>query len=163
VATNTEFRSRYGSFEGAIKDSWRGFRTAIDEEMGHPQQHTLISTDMTPSHWRQRAGEPVFIDWEQARYGPLYLDLPNMFNDKTVKHYYHALLECGVTVDREEFADKFASLSRYPFSLPERWTGILVGHQQIGTGLLEVFRRAILRGVRPNRSSGLPTPRPWLG
>ena len=113
MASNATFRATYGAQAGELEASWRGFQAAVHQELRQGRHLTLISTDMTPSHWRQLSGRPVFIDWEQARFGPLYLDLPNMFDHTTVRHYYAALLGCGISVPRDEFADSFTSLSRY--------------------------------------------------
>ena len=113
LANNTEFRTRYGKCEMGLKESWKDFQRDFADELTHPQGHTLISTDLTPGHWRQIAGAPVLIDWEQSKFGPLYIDLPNMFNDKTIKDYYCALRTLDVSISADTFADKFVSLSRY--------------------------------------------------
>ncbi len=81
--------------------------------MRHYTRLTLISTDHIPGHWRQVGSKPVLIDWEQSRFGPLYLDLPSLFNEKTVGAYYKALASRGVDISPAEFSEKFVSLSRY--------------------------------------------------
>jgi hypothetical protein len=93
--------------------SWEDFKRALAREMEDTRRLTLINTDLTPSHWRQIQGKPVLIDWEQSRFGPLYLDLPNMFTDKTIGAYYQALARWGVTIPLDEFSAKFVSFSRY--------------------------------------------------
>jgi fructosamine-3-kinase len=113
LAENKEFGARYGKHEKGLRDSWIDFQQAIIKVLQSPQEQTLISTDLTPSHWRQIAGKPVLIDWEQSKFGPLYLDLPNLFNEKTVQHYYSALRKFGMEIPKGTFAKNFVSLSRY--------------------------------------------------
>ena len=113
LTENKAFRARYGKHEKDLRDSWVDFQQAISKVLQSPQEQTLIHTDLTPSHWRQIAGKPILIDWEQSKFGPLYLDLPNLFNEKTVQHYYSALRKFGVEILKETFAKNFVSLSRY--------------------------------------------------
>lgn len=113
LAENKAFRARYGKYEKGLRDSWVDFQQAISKVLQSPQEQTLIHTDLTPAHWRQIAGKPVLIDWEQAKFGPLYLDLPNLFNEKTVQHYYSALRTFGMEIPKGTFAHNFVSLSRY--------------------------------------------------
>lgn len=113
IETDQEFAKLHGDKMAQLDASWEDFKAALAHEMGEKTNLTLISTDLIPGHWRQVDHAPVLIDWEQARFGSLYLDLPNMFNEKTVDAYYQALVHLGVEIAANEFANKFASLSRY--------------------------------------------------
>lgn len=113
LATNHVFTKQFGPLKEGLLKSWQEFEHLVMEEVAHPERLTLISTDLTPSHWRQRKGQPVLIDWEQSCYGPLYLDLPNMLNEKTVGPYYRALVENGVNISPRKFAANFSLMSRY--------------------------------------------------
>ncbi|MEI6481535.1 MAG: aminoglycoside phosphotransferase family protein [Candidatus Saccharibacteria bacterium] len=113
MSDNAEFSRQFGSIFNRLKTSWDEFKQTVNQDLSNSSNLTLISTDLTPSHWRQRNGEPVLIDWEQARFGPIYFDLPNMLNDQTVKYYYSELVRLGWTIPEDEFAEKFSVLSRY--------------------------------------------------
>lgn len=111
--TNPKFRKLFGSLQQSLQRSYEEFKLAVKKELEDGHTSTLISTDLTPSHWRQAGGSPILIDWEQARFGTLYLDLPNMFNHKTIKHYYRELANAGVDISEDEFKSRFSLLSRY--------------------------------------------------
>jgi len=113
ITINQEFAQQYGPIKEGLQTAWEEFRHAAIDEFRNPDQLTLISSDLTPSHWRQKNGLPAFIDWEQARFGPLYFDLPNMLDDKTLKYYYQSLWLYGWHIPKSEFAEKFTVLSRY--------------------------------------------------
>lgn len=159
LAKNNEFRARYGKHEKGLRDSWGDFQQAISKVLQSPQEQTLINTDLTPAHWRQIAGKPVLIDWEQSKFGPVYLDLPNLFNEKTVQHYYSALRKFGMEIPKGTFAQNFVSLSRYlgfrymtvGFSF---WLGTNVPGQEYWQSSGAVFFEKCLAIAQ----SGYPTP-----
>ena len=74
---------------------------------------TLLSVDLIPDHIRLWRGEACFIDWEQAGYGPLYLDLPNAFNVETALAYRDALAEHGHAIPEVDFFERFHAVSPY--------------------------------------------------
>lgn len=113
LQADSEFSALHSDKADKLDASWEDFKTALAREMEDTSRLTLINTDLIPSHWRQIHGKPVLIDWEQSRFGPLYLDLPNMFNDKTISAYYKALASRGVNIPVDEFSSRFVSLSRY--------------------------------------------------
>ena len=74
---------------------------------------TLLNVDLIPDHIRLWRGQACFIDWEQAAYGPLYLDLPNAFSVETVLAYRDALERQGYTIPVLEFMECFHAVSPY--------------------------------------------------
>ncbi len=56
---------------------------------------TLIHFDFHRDHLRFNQGQAVLIDWGQAHYGPLALDLPNYFSREQVLLYREALAALG--------------------------------------------------------------------
>lgn len=74
---------------------------------------TLIHTDFHGEHVRSRDGSATIIDWEQAHYGPLYLDLPNYFTREEAMRYRDALANLGHKIPRERFLAGYDAASRY--------------------------------------------------
>jgi aminoglycoside phosphotransferase (APT) family kinase protein len=74
----------------------------------------VISSDLTPDHIRLAPdGVAVFIDWEQARYGPLFIDLVNFFDAESVGVYRTALAAEGVEIDEREFMELFSRVGHW--------------------------------------------------
>lgn len=74
---------------------------------------TLLNVDLIPEHIRLWHDMPCFIDWEQASYGSLYLDLPNHFTVETALVYRDALAACGYAIPVPEFLERYHAVGRY--------------------------------------------------
>jgi hypothetical protein len=74
---------------------------------------TLLNTDLIPEDIRLWRDTPRFIDWEQAAYGTLYLDLPNYFLPETALVYRDALAACGHAIPVPEFLERYHEIGRY--------------------------------------------------
>jgi hypothetical protein len=74
---------------------------------------TLLNVDLIPEHIRLWHGEACFIDWEQAGYGSLYLDLPNYFSVETALTYRDALARQGYEIPVMEFMEHYREVGRY--------------------------------------------------
>ncbi|MCE2488811.1 MAG: aminoglycoside phosphotransferase family protein [Anaerolineae bacterium] len=121
---DARFRRKYGQYERPLRESLArllDFLAALDEE---GSCCTLLNTDLNPDHIRLYTGRPVFIDWEQACYGPLYLDLVNYFTLETAMLYRDALAGAGYPVATAAFMQRY------------REAGLFMGLRYLEVGLL---------------------------
>ena len=88
---------------------------------------TLAHTDIYHGHVFEQAGRALVIDWGQARYGTLFLDLGDTFDTPEAGQLYReALAERGVRLDDNTFrtghllARRFAGV-RYLWWWLESW------------------------------------------
>src|SRR6266540_5145547 len=66
---------------------------------------TLIHADINPSDVLVQDGKPYFIDWQTARWGPLYLDLPHHHCTLAQAELYRrALAARGYAIPPDAFA-----------------------------------------------------------
>lgn len=118
------FRRDYGQYDGPLRESLvrlMDFVAALDDE---GSCSTLLNSDLHPDHIRLYGGRPVFIDWEQACFGPLYLDLVNYFTLETAMLYRDALAEAGCAIPTAAFMQRY------------REAGLFMGLRYLEVGLL---------------------------
>lgn len=84
---------------------------------------TLVHCDFHGHNLGWRGARPRLLDWGQAHYGPLSIDLPNYFSREEALHYRDALAELGHAIPREQF------LAGYDAARP------YVGFKYFGIGL----------------------------
>ena len=78
------------------------------------QTHTLIHADINPSNVPVQDGKPYFIDWQTARWGPLYLDLPHHHCTLAQAELYRrALAARGYAIPPDAFAAHYRVTARY--------------------------------------------------
>ncbi len=75
---------------------------------------TLAHSDFHAEHARWHGEEARLIDWEQARYGPYAIDLPNYFSRDEALHYHDARAELGWTLPRDQFLAHYDAARPYP-------------------------------------------------
>lgn len=85
--------------------------TAIEADA---MAQTLIHTDLHGEHIRWQRDHARLIDWDQARYGPLYLDLPNLYSREEALLYRNALADLGHTIPRDKFLAGYDAVRPYP-------------------------------------------------
>jgi hypothetical protein len=85
---------------------------------------TLIHADFHGDHLRLSGGRGSAIDWESARYGSFYVDLPNYFSREEALLYRDALADLGRDIPRDQFLACYDAASRY------------VGFKYFGIGVL---------------------------
>jgi aminoglycoside phosphotransferase (APT) family kinase protein len=74
---------------------------------------TLIHTDINPSNVLVHQGQPYYIDWQVAHYGPLYLDLPHHFCTlRQAEHYRKALAAQGTEIPPTAFEERYRAAAR---------------------------------------------------
>lgn len=135
------FAAIFGWAEPHLKQAMARFKAWNAAQWQHPTALTLIHADMQDNHVLVQAGRPYFIDWGQARYGSLYLDLPNYFTRETVPVYHAALLEHGWTIARDEFLQNYGLAGHY---LGFKYLGFMLhGWRQDGMAWREMVERML--------------------
>lgn len=107
------FADEFGSYTEPLHTALDRLLGVLDELTREAQTLTLINTDFNPSHLRLARGKPCFIDWDQAHYGSLYLDLPNIFSVETALFYRDALARHGLAIAPADFLERFREVGRY--------------------------------------------------
>jgi aminoglycoside phosphotransferase (APT) family kinase protein len=85
----------------------------VDEIWQEGTTITLIHGDLHSGNVVTASGQPYIIDWDHARYGSFYLDLPNLFPGENVRRYYRSLARSGVVIDERQFAERYCEMGRY--------------------------------------------------
>ncbi|MFC9709307.1 phosphotransferase family protein [Paenibacillus sp. NPDC056933] len=77
--------------------------------------HTMIHNDLNPGNVLVHNNEDVyFIDWEEARYGSLFFDIPLRCSHlRQVEIYREALSSHGYNIPQGQFEKYFSLASRY--------------------------------------------------
>jgi aminoglycoside phosphotransferase (APT) family kinase protein len=109
-----EFSREYGAVVQQIEQAVGPFLAAMETLWQEGDSLTLIHADMMENHVLVSAGHPHLVDWGQARYGPLYLDLPNYFTPDNVLLYREALAEFGHDIPASAFMERYREAGRYP-------------------------------------------------
>ncbi len=107
------FVEAYGDIARQMDEAVGPFLAAMDARWAEGDTLTLIHADLMDTHILVRDGHPSLIDWGQARYGSLYLDLPNYFTPDTVSLYRDALAELGLEIPEERFMRRYHAAGRY--------------------------------------------------
>jgi len=105
--TNPDFVHEFRSYLPYIEPALARFVQTVEHLWREEACLTVLHTDLSPWHVLVRDDHPYLIDWDQARYGPLYLDLPNFFTLETVVLYYEALVARGLRLNYAEFLTRF--------------------------------------------------------
>ena len=107
ACANTSFIHEFELYIQPIEQAAQRFATIIDRFWQDNLCVTVLHTDLSPWHVLIRDDQPYIIDWEQTRYGPLYLNLVNFFTLRTVSLYYEAARNAGFAVTYKAFMEKF--------------------------------------------------------
>jgi hypothetical protein len=107
------FRQEFHDLLGAVEAAAEVMVAEMTSVAGEPECLTLIHTDINPSNVLVHHGQPYYIDWQVAHYGPLYLDLPHHFCTRAqAEHYRRALAALGLEIPRDQFAVRFRAAAR---------------------------------------------------
>lgn len=104
-------------------DEFRKLRTALEEaelrlfefmaSNSYLKTSTLIMADILPNHIRIYNGEACYIDWGQARFGSLYLDLANVYDTRGALVYRDCLAAEEVHIEAAEFINSYKTALKY--------------------------------------------------
>jgi len=157
---NPEFAAAYGQHTAALEQAAERFLADMAELWQANASLTLIHADMQPpsgGHLLVSRGRPYLADWGQARYGSLYLDLPNHWNPTTVEHYRLALAAHGITIPPAEFMARYRIAGRYvgfKFLGTMAWFWENGSRGEDGLGAFDFMLQCAIRGRLPHRWSG---------
>ena len=90
---------------------------------------TLLHIDLHSGQVLRQGDRARIIDWEQARYGPLYVDLPNYFSRDEALLYRDALADLGRDIPRDRFlagydaANPYVGFKYFGFGVADWYTG----------------------------------------
>jgi Ser/Thr protein kinase RdoA (MazF antagonist) len=98
-----EFHSYIAEMERAVAR----FTHTLDRLWREGASLTVLHTDLSAWHVLVEHNQAYLIDWDQARYGPWYLDLPNFFTLETASLYYRGSSDAGVAPDEATFLANF--------------------------------------------------------
>lgn len=107
------FAAEFGAYTQRLDAAMAGFLKTLDALYAEGTSLTLLNVDLIPDHIRLWRNQACFIDWQQAAYGPLYLDLPNHFLVETALVYRDALADAGHTIPVTEFMERYHEVGRY--------------------------------------------------
>lgn len=108
-----EFAREWGPERPRLEEAATLFLADMDLLWAEGDSLTLVHADLHGDHVLVHSGEPYIIDWGQARYGSLYLDLPNYFPIGEVGAYREALAALGRPVPEDVFIERYRMASRY--------------------------------------------------
>ncbi len=99
------FTAAFGAHVEAVEASALGLADDLLAFAAGAGVDTLAHTDVYYGHIFERAGGASVIDWGQARFAPLFLDLGDTFDTPEAAGVYRAALAArGVTLDDAVFA-----------------------------------------------------------
>lgn len=108
-----DFRKEFDRYTPRLGSQFDRFCQALASLQSEERYLCLVNGDLHPDHFRIYAARPCFIDWEQARIAPFYLDLVNYFSKETVLAYRDALAEWNHDIPVVDFLDRFHAMGRY--------------------------------------------------
>lgn len=115
------FVHEFGAYYPALEQAEERFFGWLDAQWQTGDALTLIHGDMHRSQVLVAGEHVTIIDWEHAHYGPLYLDLPNVFTGETAAAYWEAFERLGDALT--DVQEQFRQAGRY------------VGFKYLGYGL----------------------------
>jgi hypothetical protein len=107
------FAAEFGPYTSRLDAAMEQLLGTLDALTAEGSSLTLINVDLIPEHIRLWRNTACFIDWEQAAYGSLYLDLPNHFTVETALVYRDALAAADHAIPVPEFLERYHAVGRY--------------------------------------------------
>ncbi len=102
--------------------------------------YTMIHNDLNPGNVLVKGKDEVyFIDWEEARYGSLFMDIPMRCGSQQQAEDYRRYLESlGFSIADQHFTERFSVASRYLGLRFMCWNlGVWQQNEQAKSGLIK--------------------------
>lgn len=97
-----------------VEDVFGSIINDIDVVLNDESSHTLIHNDLNPGNVLVHNNDDVFfINWEEARYGSFFLDIPLRFQLDQAIEYREVLASLGIEIPSERFEKLYVLASRY--------------------------------------------------
>ncbi len=120
-----DFAATFAPYTRPLEDAATRFVRAMGALWAADDALTLLHGDFHRAHVRTHAQRAAVLDWGQALYGPLYLDLPHYFSRAEAPRYRDALAALGHAIPPDEFLARYDAARAY------------VGFKYFGIGLWE--------------------------
>ncbi|MFC3768759.1 aminoglycoside phosphotransferase family protein [Paenibacillus sp. GCM10012303] len=110
-----DFAALFQSYIPDIQAAAQSIAGDLEPILNDASSHTLIHTDLHPGNVLVQNNTRIrYIDWEEAGYGSFYLDIPLRFTSLEKAEKYRMALEArGVSIDQDEFRQRYITASRY--------------------------------------------------
>ncbi|MGN7764849.1 phosphotransferase [Paenibacillus sp. 22594] len=111
---NEQFMETFGQYIPEVEAVSGSIVNDIEVVLNDERSHTLIHNDLNPGNVLVHNNDDVFfIDWEEARYGSFFLDIPLRFELKQARAYQDVLASLGLETPVDRFEQLYAIASRY--------------------------------------------------
>lgn len=111
---NERFFETFGPYIPEVEAVFGTILNDIDVVLNDESSHTLIHNDLNPGNVLVHNNDDVFfIDWEEARYGSFFLDIPLRFELNKAREYREVLASHGLVMPNERFEKLYRIASRY--------------------------------------------------
>ncbi len=114
VEPDATFGETFGAIYPLLEERAKRFVNEMAALWAAGDSLTLVHCDFHGSNVRWQAGRPRLLDWEQAQYGSLYIDLPNFFSREEALLYRNALADLGHDIPRDKFLAGYDAARPYP-------------------------------------------------
>jgi aminoglycoside phosphotransferase (APT) family kinase protein len=111
---NERFIEAFGQYISEVEAVCSSIANDIEVVLNDESSHTLIHNDLNPGNVLVHNNDDVyFIDWEEARYGSLFLDIPLRFELIQARDYREVLASLGLEIPIKRFEKQYEIASRY--------------------------------------------------
>jgi len=111
---NEQFIEAFGQYIPEVEAISNSIANDIEVVLNDDSSHTLIHNDLNPGNVLVHNNNDVFfIDWEEARYGSFFLDIPLRFELIKAREYREVLASLGLETPIERFEKLYMIASRY--------------------------------------------------
>ena len=123
------FWAQFAAYERPLEEAAARFLRDMAALWQESDALTLLHMDFHGGNVLANDSQTAIVDWEQACYGPLYIDLPNYFTREESLLYRDALAALGHDIPPDAFLARYDAASRY---VGFKYFGIGVLHQHPG-------------------------------
>jgi hypothetical protein len=113
IVPDSRHRAALAPYTGQLEEAADRFLRDMTVLWEEGDALTLVHGDLHGGNVRAVNGRASILDWEHARYGPLYIDLPNYFSRETALLYRDALAELGHDIPPERFLAGYDAANPY--------------------------------------------------
>ncbi|WP_379163114.1 phosphotransferase [Paenibacillus sp. sgz5001063] len=111
---NEQFIKTFGHYIPEVEAVADSIVNDMEMVWNDEHSHTLIHNDLNPGNVLVHNNEDVvFIDWEESRYGSLFLDIPLRLELHTAREYREVLASLGLEIPVDRFEKLYRIASRY--------------------------------------------------
>ncbi|GGG78850.1 phosphotransferase [Paenibacillus radicis (ex Gao et al. 2016)] len=105
---NEQFVEAFGAYIPEVEAIAVHAAAELEVILNGESLHTLIHNDLNPGNVLVHNNDDVFfIDWEEARYGSLYLDVPLRLELDQAREYLELLSSYGVELPSAKFESQY--------------------------------------------------------